>query len=538
MKRFLTVIMALAMILSLFAFPATSEAERPTLTIFLEGVATVEDFETNDATIWLQDKLNVELDFIVAPAGSAEEKMNILLNSGNYPDIFYLKIPDQDLYGVETGILMDLTPFIPDMEYFGYALDYYPELRQIMLASDGKLYAFPTYGGTAKHMQYSVKWFINSANLEKLGMEAPTDTDELYEVLKAWKELDPEKNIPLTGSADNIQGNPVFFLTNAFTYQPMFDYGFKLGLRLHYDTVETMYDDEEYRDALRYMHKLYEEGLLYEGSFTQSQEQGTALLASEGEPVLIWAASHNVRLVVAANSPELYAHTDFLTPLTGPDGKQYVSFQPQGSGYFFAISKTCEYPELAVQLADEFYNAFSQAVMQFGPIELGNWRYPTEEEIATCVEAGYTPISYIRTTAFESGLQNFKWQPATPSTPQMQKAGVPHAGSFPQDLSLLDFDDPKNGANYRQYATETQYEPYYQDEYRTIPGMKFTPEEKEEKATIEVSLESYISQARTDFITGKKDLEDDWDAYVAGIQDLQMDRLVEIYQQVYDRNNQ
>ena len=66
--------------------------------------------------------------------------------------------------------------------------------------------------------------------------------------------------------------------------------------------------------------------------------------------------------------------------------------------------------------------------------------------------------------------------------------------------------------------------------------MKFTPEEKEEKSTIEVSLESYLSQARTDFITGSKDLDDDWGAYVEGIRNLQMDRLVEIYQQVYDRN--
>ena len=538
MRKLLICMLVLAMTMSWFALSASAETERPTLVIFLEGVATVEDFETNAATLWLEDKLDINLDFIVAPAGSAEEKMNILLNSGNYPDIFYLKIPDQDLYGVETGILMDLTPFIPDMEYLGYALDYYPEVSQTMLASDGKLYAFPTYGGTAKHMQYSVKWFINSANLEKLGMEAPTDTDELYEVLKAWKELDPEKNIPLTGSADNIQGNPVFFLINAFTYQPMFDWGFKLGLRLHEDTVETMYDDDEYREALRYMHRLYEEGLLYEGSFTQSQEQGTALLASEGEPVLIWAASHNVRLVVAANSPELYAHTDFLTPLAGPEGERYVSFQPQTAGYFFAISKTCEHPEIAAQLADEFYNALSQAVLQFGPIELGNWRYPTDEEIAECEAAGIVPISYVRTTAFESGVQNFKWQPAVPGTPQMQRAGVPHAQDFPEDLSLLDFDDPKNGSKYRLYATETQYEPYYQEEYRTIPSMKFTPEEKEEKATIEISLESYLSQARTDFITGKKDIDADWDAYVEGIANLKMDRLVEIYQEVYDRNNQ
>ena len=536
MKRFLATFLALTMLMTLCAFSSSVAEERPNLTVFLEGVATVEDFETNDATKWLEDKVGVNLDFIVAPAGSAEEKMNILLNSGNYPDIFYLKVPDQDLYGVESHILIDLLPYVPDMEYFNYALEMYPDIANTMLASDGKMYAFPTYGGTAKHMQYSVKWFINSANLEKLGMEAPTDTDELYDTLKAWKELDPEKNIPLTGSADNAQGSPMYFLTNAFTYQPMNGWGFNLGLRLHGDTVETMYDDEEYREALRYMHTLYEEGLLYEGSFTQSQEQGTALLASEGEPVLIWAASHNVRLVVAANSPELYAHTDFMTPLVGPEGKQYVSYMPQNSGAFFSVSNTCQYPELACQLADEFYNAYSMAVLNYGPIELGNWRYPTEEEIKLCEEAGTPPISYMRTTAFESGVQNFKWQPALPGTPQMQKAGVPHQGGLPVDYTTMDFDDPKNGSNYRQYATEQQYEPYYQEEYKTIPAMKFTPEEKEEKSTIEVSLESYLSQARTDFITGNKDLDDDWDAYVEGIRNLQMDRLVEIYQQVYDRN--
>ena len=53
---------------------------------------------------------------------------------------------------------------------------------------------------------------------------------------------------------------------------------------------------------------------------------------------------------------------------------------------------------------------------------------------------------------------------------------------------------------------------------------------------LEVSLQSYLAQARTDFIMGIKDLDKDWDAYVAGIEALQMSRLVEIYQGVCDRN--
>lgn len=537
MKKVLSGILCLAMLMSLMTVvPALAEDERPTLTVFVEAVATIEDFETNLATLWLEDKIGANLDFIVAPTGSAEEKMNILLNSGNYPDIFYLTVPDEDLYGIETGILMDLTPLIPEMEYFNYMLDYYPALKSSMCASDGKLYSFPTYNGATTHMTYSVKWFINEANLEKIGKTSPTNLDELYDVLKAWKDLDPENNLPLIGSTDNSQGNPVYFITNAFTYQPMNDWGFNLGLRLHGDTVETMFDDEEYREALRYMNKLYEDGLLYEGSFTQNRDQATALLATEGEPVMCWAATHNVRLVNAGDSPELYAHTAFMDPLVGYNGEQYVSHLPQGAGSFFSISSTCEHPEIAAQLADCFYNGFARAVIDFGPIEEGHWREATEEEQAMCKEAGMPPLVLIREGAFESGLQNFKWQPANPDITSMQGPGVPYNHDIPVNYDELDFDDAVNGPAYRQYATETQYMPYYQDEYRTIPAMKFTGEEKEEKAMLEVSLQSYLAQARTDFILGAKDLDADWDAYVAGIEEMQMGRLVEIYQGVWDRN--
>lgn len=535
MKKALCVILALATVIAYMVIPGMAEDERPTLTILVEQQATIEDFETNAATLWIEDKIGANLEFILAPSGTLKEKMNILLNSGEYPDIFYQTVPDENLYGVESHILMDLTPLVPEMEYLNYALDYYPQMYDSMYASDGKLYAFPSYGGASYHVTFGVKCFINSKNLEELGMEAPTTTDELYAVLKAWKELDPENHIGIVGSAEMDRSNPVFFLTNPFTYQPMTDRGFRLGLRMHEDTVETAYNTEEYREALRYIHMLYEEGLLYEGSFTMSREQATALLASEGEPVMCWMTSHNVRLVNANDSPELYAHTDHLTPLIGPEGKQYVSYQPDNINAIVSISSTCKYPEIAAQFADLLYNWEGRAVMDFGPIELGHWRLPTEEEIKICEDAGEPPVCIQETGAFESGVQNYKWQPFTPYTSPMAGPGVPYSKDLPVDYSQYDFDDPVNGQPYRIYATKTQYEPYYQDEYRTISSLKFLAEENEEKATLEVSLENYIAQARMDFITGAKSLDTDWDAYVSGIQSLNMDRLIEIYQTAYDR---
>ncbi len=536
MKKVLSGILFLAMLLSIAAMPVMAEEERPTLTVFVEAVATIEDFETNATTLWIEDQIGANLDFIVAPAGSAEEKMNVLLNGKNYPDIFYLKVPDEDLYGVETGILMDLTPLVPEMEYFNYCLNKWPIIGESMKAADGKLYAFPTYADETAHGNFPVKMLMNSDHMAELGLDFPTDLDEFHDALEAWVALDPENHIGLIGNTDNAPSDPLYWITNAFTYQPGNNWGYYLGLRTNNDVVETMFDDEEYREALRYIHQLYEEGLLYDASYTQNREQATALLASEGYPVLAWATTHNVRIVNASNTPDLYAATDFVAPIKGYNGEQYSTYIPQSVGSFLAISSTCEYPEIAAQFADLFYNTYAIAVINFGPIELGHWRMPTEEELAICEAAGALPVSYIRTDSFESGTQNFKWQPANPNITGMTNAELSRAGAMPVDYSTTDFDDSVNGPAYRQYATETQQLPLYQEVYETIPALKFTAAEKEEKATLEVSLESYLKQARIDFITGAKDLDADWDAYVAGIEELNMGRLIEIYQGVIDRN--
>lgn len=536
MKKALSGILFLAMLLSLVAVPAMAEEERPTLTVFVEAVATIEDFETNAATLWVEDKIGANLDFIVAPAGSAEEKMNVLLNGKNYPDIFYLKVPDEDLYGVETGILMDLTSLLPEMEYFNYNLNYYPIMGESMWASDGKLYAFPTYDGSLGHGNFPVKMLMNSDHMAELGLDFPTDLDEFHDALEAWVALDPENHIGLIGNTDNPPSDPLYWITNAFTYQPGNNWGYYLGLRTNNDVVETMFDDEEYREALRYIHQLYDEGLLYDASYTQNREQATALLASEGYPVLAWATTHNVRIVNASNTPDLYAATDFVAPIKGYNGEQYSTYIPNAVGSFMAISSTCEYPEIAAQFADLFYSAEGIAVINFGPIEHGHWRLPTEEEIALCKAANAPIPQYLRTDAFESGTQNFKWQPANPGIGGMADAENPHCRDLPVDYESLNYDDAVNGPAYRIYATTTQQLPLYQEVYETIPALKFTAAEKEEKATLEVSLESYLKQARIDFITGAKDLDADWDAYVAGIEELNMSRLVEIYQGVIDRN--
>lgn len=533
LTKLLALAMAALMLLGMVSF--ASAEETPVLTIFIEECATVEDFETNLCTLWFEEQLGCDLQFIVAPTGSASEKMNVLLNDKNYPDIFYKTVPEENLYGIETGIMMDLRDLItPELMPNLYQLmQEHSEIAPAITSFNGAIYYFPAYGGTALHSQYPAKMFYNTANLEKLGLDVPETLDDLYEAMVAWKELD-ENNIPMVGCNDLTTGDPTYYFTNAFTYQGSGDSGYKMGFRVHENTIETMFDDEEYREALAFMNKLFSEGLIDESIWTSSTEQAKALLAQEGEPVLFWATTHNAKFVVAGDTPELYAHTRTLDPIKGDDGTQYTTYVPDTPKGQIAIASTCAYPEIAAKFVDLHYSTDGVGVLNFGPQSEGHWRYSTDEEKQQCVDAGADICYIIRLDAFDSGIQNFKWQPQI-----MNSSGIKTGWTMPVDYSALDFNDAAQGSNYRLYSTTVQYVPYYQTDFETVPSLSFTADEKDQKASLTVAIENYVASAKMDFITGVKDINDDdiWDAYVKGMYDMGIETILEIYQNAYDRAN-
>ena len=70
---------------------------------------------------------------------------------------------------------------------------------------------------------------------------------------------------------------------------------------------------------------------------------------------------------------------------------------------------------------------------------------------------------------------------------------------------------------------------------QTLPPVVFTEEEASEASTIEVEVQKYAKEQRVLFITGQKSLDTDWDAYVSGLQNLGIDRMVELYNTAYQR---
>lgn len=144
----------------------------------------------NEFTRWVNEQLEpqgVHVTYVPVPRSGADDKVNLMLTGGTAPDV--IRTYDRQrvaTYGSQGG-LVDLTPYIDrlDPEYLELAesvMDYH--------VFDGAQYSLPgLYAG--RHGK-GHEMFIRQDLVEGMGMEMPTNKEELIEVLYAMKENYPD----------------------------------------------------------------------------------------------------------------------------------------------------------------------------------------------------------------------------------------------------------------------------------------------------------------------------------------------------------
>ncbi|WP_078544672.1 extracellular solute-binding protein [Litchfieldia alkalitelluris] len=201
--------------------------------------------EDNPVLLELEKRTNTDLDITWVSGPDYIDRLNVVLSSGDLPDL--IKIDDvtnpvfQQL--VEQGAFWDLTPYVEEYEN----LMNYPEVIWKNTSIDGKNFVIPV----ARPLDGFVTPSIRKDWLDELGLEVPQTTDELYEVLKAFKENKPDGEDPTYGYTMRAD----YWLQSVFT-----------GARDKWKEVDGELVDvtlePEMREALLYKHKLYNEGLI------------------------------------------------------------------------------------------------------------------------------------------------------------------------------------------------------------------------------------------------------------------------------------
>lgn len=502
--------------------------EKMTLKMFAPQKPTIENMETNLYTQWLEEKTNIHIDWDLAAEDALNERKQLMLASGDYPEVILhgnLSKDEQMRYGAQ-GVFLPLNDLIdqyaPNVKAAMESIDY---LKPSMTAPDGNIYSIPMVN-ECFHCTYPQKYWINKAWLDKLGLDVPTTTDELYTVLKAFKEQDPNGNgkadeIPLTGTVKSAidKGNFDGYLMNAFIYNDADTY-----LTVDNGTVDFAANQEAWKEGLLYMKKLYAEGLIDQGAFTQNEDAVNQLANREPDNIM---GSITTMLISFALSPDDAhpRHKDYVAvpPLKGPNGVQQAGVvNGIANGQFALTNKATKEQQIAaMRLVDFLFTEESILLQEKGP-EGERWRKAESGELDfNGQQSKYTDVPFTYTNT-----HNISWEQIGPSLRTKEYLA---SWTAPQDPLV------QGGYGIRLYKeTKEKYEPYATTS--AYPqGTFIAAEDSDEAAQLKTTISDYVNSNMAQFITGSKDIEKDWDSYVSGFEGLQLKRYIEIYQKALDR---
>ena len=506
-------------------FPITKE--KTTITVFIQQLPYhLTDITTNSFTQEMEELTNVHLNMIVAPSDSYREKLNMLLAGGDYPDVIMSGgFGNADLvkYGTEEGILIPLNDLI---DKYGVNIKQrwadLPSLKDDMTTPDGNIYGIPTMESyMVGHTAVNYKLWLNTAWLEKLGLEVPTTTEEFKNVLIAFRDQDPNGNgiqdeIPLTGAAGTWAADPYLFLINAFIHYDGL-------LTLKDDTFTTPVNQDDFREALRYIADLYKEGLIDPAAFTQNEQQMSAVGNNEGAVIMGAATAGHIGMAVSINDTERYAMYDCLAPLQGPNGYRGIPFKKEQrtSGATFVITDKCKDPELAIRIAD--YLCSEDAVIRH-QVGIKGIDWDDADEGAVSVTGEPATRKYLAfSTSGEGAERNDIWSQTCVLLENNWKTTFQLEG------------DIRDVTNYESYLLqETEKLREYAADVQQIPPYYMNEEDSARLSQLSSPLSDYVRSYIVGFITGNYDIDADWDAYVKGLNDLHIDEYIALNQAAYD----
>lgn len=174
---------------------ASAPAAKPSLSISIYDRGNVPQemgtIDNNRWTKWLNENGPVNGKYVPIPRGEAVQKLNLLFASGDAPDVvfeFDTRFRDQ-MY--QQKMIMPVDDLIENSStVYKQLLQKYPEIRKAATKPDGNIYEF----GRVSPLVGFQALFIRQDWLDKLGLQAPQTTEELFEVAKAFTEQDPDGN--------------------------------------------------------------------------------------------------------------------------------------------------------------------------------------------------------------------------------------------------------------------------------------------------------------------------------------------------------
>lgn len=496
--------------------------EKITITVGIPKDPLVMDYDTNLYTKALEEKMNCDIEFKYLPAANAEalQKVELMMSSGgdDLPDVI-VNVPLSDsslMKYAKNGYIVPLNNYYDKSAYYiKDIMEKEKDLRSMITMTDGNIYVVPKY---QKIMQNEIgyRMWIYEPWLEKLGLDMPTTTEEYYEVLKAFKEKDPNGNgiadeIPLLGATNGGESWFKDWLTAAWLpVDPQSNYLF-----VEDGKVKATYYDSKYENALKYMNKLCNEGLLSPTSFTAEGAQARQTIQNPNA-VLVGSFTTMAPTYLNSSDERKYGYK-ILPPLTSDGNTGYAVYSPSIPTNSFFVTKNCKTPEAAFRLADIMMSEEMTIWSRFGK-KGTDWLEPTEGQKSMFDSMGYE--AKINPVLAWGSPQNSHWQNAAP-------------GYRDYALSFSTVGSKDNIFETEIANKFSSYKDMIPKEY--ITKNVYTEDETETISEIQKNIKTYIDDTTTRFIIGDLDIDKNWDSYINELKNIGIEDMLGTVQKAYDR---
>lgn len=461
----------------------------------------------------LEKLTNVHFDFEIVSKEAFPTQMNVKLASNNYPDVLArgLVPNDEDTYG-PAGKFIELTDLIrqymPNLQKLWGEV---PDVKAAMTTTDGKIYGLGYYFPSSGNVP--VVSFFNEAWMKNAGIaKVPETTDELYAMLKAFKEKDangngdPDDEIPFSYvgvGAFHLYIQPAFTGYTGGSNADGWDID-ENGKVVYIPALDT------YKDYLEYCNKLYKEGLVDPEFVTQNMEQLRAKIMSN------LVGMYNMSPTIM-NGTDVEARDEnqiCLPPLTSPTNSKKVLAAPSSIATSSAvITDKCKYPEAVARYFDLFYASEEDAVENFcgKTVLLGyeneHWKYTDEAK---------TKYEFI--------------PPITNSDDLNKSVSITmYLPGYVNNMAM------QVSNKYMTQKIEESQKKQKAYEVTSFPGMaRYTKEEADKISLAATDLNNYVKMMEAKFITGEESPEN-FEAYRAELNKYKLEEIKAVKQTVYDR---
>ncbi len=477
--------------------------ELTTFTIFLNFNNMPFD---NNWAVWkaMEERTNVRFQSVISQTNSNEdEAYNLMLSSGNLADVIgYVSSSELEKLGRDGGLipLNDLIDeYAPNIKAF---MEKNPTFKQYATSTDGNIYFIPK-NQTLRSAEY---WFIRQDWLDKLGLEAPTTVDELYEVLTAFRNEDPNGN----GLKDEI---PLFDregwkMPDKYLY--LWDTSIEFYVRDGVVTYEPL--EENFKIGVSNLVKWYREGLIDPEIFTRGANSRDVLLSAN-----VGGMTHDWISTVDYNDRLDREIPGFKMVGIAPPADQNGVVKERTMNYpivGWGISSQCSDPVTVIKFMDYIFT-------EEGTI-LNNW--------------GIEGISYY---VDENGVKHFSdealYSDQTTTGFLRSLGALYRIGMNDLGENQLYATNEEGRAVMELYNSHPEWYDLSQPPFADGElDLKYFPEDETRYERLMSQIKPYVEEKLQSWIIGTSSFEADYDSFIAELYKRGIEEAIEINQRAYD----